>query len=178
MRGVPSTKAHVQGGTSLKDLFMSQLKEAQWVEGGLAKPRGAKHNQKYRHGVLAEEKMEQFGKEKSSFHDQRHQQAAEGKKDDEEFGKVVSIAGNPVKEILLKLNLPDHWLILTDSKVTPTNHRGMTNPYLSPCFIANCFISGIFKDGDGGRLGFVGLKCDEGYRLAIGFVIVSDDVMM
>ncbi|GJT38720.1 hypothetical protein Tco_0938585 [Tanacetum coccineum] len=31
-------------------------------------------------------------------------------------------AGNPVKEILLKLNLPDHRSILMDSKVTPTNH--------------------------------------------------------
>ncbi|GKF25077.1 hypothetical protein Tco_0080971, partial [Tanacetum coccineum] len=34
------------------------------------------------------EKMEQFGKEKSSFHDQGHQQAAKGKKDDEEFGEI------------------------------------------------------------------------------------------
>ncbi|GJX30709.1 hypothetical protein Tco_0240564 [Tanacetum coccineum] len=48
-------------------------------------------------------------------------------------------AGNPVKEILLKLNLPDHKSILTDSKVTPTNHGRMTKPYSSPCFIANCF---------------------------------------
>ncbi|GJS86841.1 zinc finger, CCHC-type containing protein [Tanacetum coccineum] len=31
-------------------------------------------------------------------------------------------ARNPVKEILLKLNLPDHKSILVDSKVTPTNH--------------------------------------------------------
>ncbi|GKE76399.1 hypothetical protein Tco_1542519, partial [Tanacetum coccineum] len=31
-------------------------------------------------------------------------------------------AGNPVKEVLLKLSLPDHRSILTDSKVTPTNH--------------------------------------------------------
>ncbi|GJV43682.1 hypothetical protein Tco_1428218 [Tanacetum coccineum] len=31
-------------------------------------------------------------------------------------------AGNPVKEILLKLNLCDHRSILTDSKVTPTKH--------------------------------------------------------
>ncbi|GJZ61980.1 hypothetical protein Tco_0618117 [Tanacetum coccineum] len=31
-------------------------------------------------------------------------------------------AGNPVKDILLKLNLPDHRSILTDSKVTPTKH--------------------------------------------------------
>ncbi|GKA93729.1 hypothetical protein Tco_0815715 [Tanacetum coccineum] len=34
-----------------------------------------------------------------------------------------TLAGNPIKEILLKLNLPDHRLILTDSKVTPTKHR-------------------------------------------------------
>ncbi|GJQ94739.1 hypothetical protein Tco_0005878 [Tanacetum coccineum] len=47
-----------------------------------------RHNQKYQHGVLAEEKMEQFRKEKSSFHDQRHQQAAKGKKDDEEFEEI------------------------------------------------------------------------------------------
>ncbi|GJS37446.1 hypothetical protein Tco_0535828 [Tanacetum coccineum] len=48
-----------------------------------------RHKQKYRHGVLAEEKMEQFEKEKSSFHDQGHQQAAKGKEDDEEFGEIV-----------------------------------------------------------------------------------------
>ncbi|GJU10055.1 hypothetical protein Tco_1132451 [Tanacetum coccineum] len=48
-------------------------------------------------------------------------------------------AGNPVKEILLKLNLPDHRSILTDSKVTPTKHGRMTKPYSSPRFIANCF---------------------------------------
>ncbi|GJZ38745.1 hypothetical protein Tco_0585308 [Tanacetum coccineum] len=36
-------------------------------------------------------------------------------------------AGNPVKEILLKLNLPDHRSILTDSKVTPTKHGQMTS---------------------------------------------------
>nr|GEW80483.1 hypothetical protein [Tanacetum cinerariifolium] len=56
-------------------------------------------------------------------------------------------AGNPVKEILLKLNLPRS--ILTDSKVTPTKHGRMTKPYSSPRFIANCFISGIHKDGHG-----------------------------
>ncbi|GKB68790.1 hypothetical protein Tco_0930202 [Tanacetum coccineum] len=38
-------------------------------------------------------------------------------------------AGNPVKEILLKLNLPDHMSILADSKVTPTKHERMTKPY-------------------------------------------------
>ncbi|GJX79251.1 hypothetical protein Tco_0327400 [Tanacetum coccineum] len=78
-----------------------------------------RHNQKYRHGVLAEEKMEQFGKEKSSFHDQGHQQAAKGKEDDEEFGEIrwfATPAGNPVKKILLKLNLSNHRSILTDSK--------------------------------------------------------------
>ncbi|GJZ72642.1 hypothetical protein Tco_0636788 [Tanacetum coccineum] len=31
-------------------------------------------------------------------------------------------AGNPIEEILLKLNLPDHRSILMDSKVTPTKH--------------------------------------------------------
>ncbi|GJS46776.1 retrovirus-related pol polyprotein from transposon TNT 1-94 [Tanacetum coccineum] len=59
-------------------------------------------------------------------------------------------AGNPVNEILLKLNLPDHRSILTDSKVTPIKHGRMTKPYSSPRFIANCFILGIYKDGDGG----------------------------
>ncbi|GJR66768.1 putative reverse transcriptase domain-containing protein [Tanacetum coccineum] len=57
-----------------------------------------------------------------------------------------TLAGNPVKEILLKLNLPDHMSILTDSKVTPTNHRRMTKPYSSPfLFIANCFNAGYLK---------------------------------
>ncbi|GJX28130.1 protein NEDD1 [Tanacetum coccineum] len=59
-------------------------------------------------------------------------------------------AGNPVKEILLKLNLPDHMSILTDSKVTPTKHGRMTKPYSSPRFIANCFIADSHKDGHGG----------------------------
>ncbi|GJX09036.1 hypothetical protein Tco_0198895 [Tanacetum coccineum] len=54
-------------------------------------------------------------------------------------------AGNPVKEILLKLNLPDHRSILTDSKVTPTKHGRMTKPYSSPRFIANCFNAGYLK---------------------------------
>ncbi|GJV11996.1 hypothetical protein Tco_1353537 [Tanacetum coccineum] len=38
--------------------------------------------------------------------------------------KFDTSAGNPVNEFLLKLNLPDHRSILTDSKVTPTKHRG------------------------------------------------------
>ncbi|GKF19654.1 hypothetical protein Tco_0068292, partial [Tanacetum coccineum] len=46
------------------------------------------HYQEYRHGVLANEKVEKLGKEKSSLHDQRHQQAAEGKKTDGEFGEI------------------------------------------------------------------------------------------
>nr|GEW50569.1 retrovirus-related Pol polyprotein from transposon TNT 1-94 [Tanacetum cinerariifolium] len=54
-------------------------------------------------------------------------------------------AGNPVKEILLNLNLPDHRSILTDSKVTPTNHGRMTKPYSSPLFIANRFNTGYLK---------------------------------
>ncbi|GKA46165.1 hypothetical protein Tco_0738961 [Tanacetum coccineum] len=54
-------------------------------------------------------------------------------------------AGNPVKEILLKLNLPDHRSILTDSKVTPTKHGRMTKPYSSLRFIANRFNAGYLK---------------------------------
>ncbi|GJW53634.1 hypothetical protein Tco_0097719 [Tanacetum coccineum] len=56
-----------------------------------------------------------------------------------------TLAGNPVKEVLLKLNLPDHMSILTDSKVTPTKQGRMTKPYLSLCFIANCFNAGFLK---------------------------------
>ncbi|GKC26839.1 hypothetical protein Tco_1034133 [Tanacetum coccineum] len=54
-------------------------------------------------------------------------------------------AGNPVKEILLKLNLPDHRSILTDSKVNPTKHRRITKPYSSLRFIANRFNAGYLK---------------------------------
>nr|GEW24917.1 pyrroline-5-carboxylate synthetase [Tanacetum cinerariifolium] len=54
-------------------------------------------------------------------------------------------AGNPVKEILLKLNLPNHRLILTDSKVTPPKHGRMTKPYSSPHFMDNCFNVGYLK---------------------------------
>nr|GEU47994.1 retrotransposon protein, putative, unclassified [Tanacetum cinerariifolium] len=53
--------------------------------------------------------------------------------------KIHTLAGNPVKEILLKLNLPDHRSILTDSQVTLTKHGRMTNPYSSHRFIAKCF---------------------------------------
>ncbi|GJR03149.1 hypothetical protein Tco_0526133 [Tanacetum coccineum] len=54
-------------------------------------------------------------------------------------------AGNPVKEILLKLNLPDHRSILMDSKVAPTTPGRMTKPYSSPKFIANCLNAGYVK---------------------------------
>ncbi|GJR22484.1 integrase, catalytic region, zinc finger, CCHC-type containing protein [Tanacetum coccineum] len=84
----------------------------------------------YRHGVLAKDKMEHIGKEKSSFHEHGIT-AAKGKADDEEFvekfvgehaefdesdtyvlERFDTPAGNPVKKILLKLNLSDHRLIL------------------------------------------------------------------
>nr|GEU91572.1 reverse transcriptase domain-containing protein [Tanacetum cinerariifolium] len=54
-------------------------------------------------------------------------------------------AENPVKEILLKFNLPNHRSILTDLKVTPTKHKRMTKPYSSPRFIANCSNAGYLK---------------------------------
>ncbi|GJR07109.1 retrovirus-related pol polyprotein from transposon TNT 1-94 [Tanacetum coccineum] len=59
--------------------------------------------------------------------------------------RFYTSAGNPVKEILLKLNLPDHSSILTDSKVTPTNNKRMTKPYSSPRFIANGFNARYLK---------------------------------
>ncbi|GKA71717.1 putative ribonuclease H-like domain-containing protein [Tanacetum coccineum] len=48
--------------------------------------------------VLAKEKMEHIGKEKSSFHDQGHQQAAEGKEDVEENidQKVNTVSGKKI----------------------------------------------------------------------------------
>nr|GFB44065.1 hypothetical protein [Tanacetum cinerariifolium] len=52
---------------------------------------------------------------------------------------------NPVKKILLKLNLSDHRSILTDLLVTPTKLGRMTNPYSSHRFIANCFNAGNLK---------------------------------
>nr|GEV50990.1 hypothetical protein [Tanacetum cinerariifolium] len=50
--------------------------------------------------------------------------------------RFYTSAGNPVKEILLKLNLPDHRSSLTDSKVTPTKRGKMTKPYSSSRFNA------------------------------------------
>nr|GEW21723.1 high-affinity nitrate transporter 3.1-like [Tanacetum cinerariifolium] len=54
-------------------------------------------------------------------------------------------SGNPVKKILLKLNLSDHMSILTDLQVTPTKPERMTKPYSSHRFIANCFNAGHLK---------------------------------
>ncbi|GJS38789.1 hypothetical protein Tco_0563832 [Tanacetum coccineum] len=62
-----------------------------------------------------------------------------------------TLAGNPVKEILFKLNLPDHRSILMDWKVTPTKPGRMTKLNSSPNFIANCFIVDSLKDGHGGQ---------------------------
>nr|GEY26641.1 hypothetical protein [Tanacetum cinerariifolium] len=50
-----------------------------------------------------------------------------------------------LREILLKLNIPDHRSILTDSKVNLTKHERMTKPYSSPNFIADCFIADSYK---------------------------------
>ncbi|GJY32448.1 retrovirus-related pol polyprotein from transposon TNT 1-94 [Tanacetum coccineum] len=41
-------------------------------------------------------------------------------------GSITSV-GNPVKEILLKLNLPDHRSILTDSKMDMKEGKGITS---------------------------------------------------
>ncbi|GKD33371.1 hypothetical protein Tco_1248880 [Tanacetum coccineum] len=60
-------------------------------------------------------------------------------------GRFYTSAGNPIKEILLKLNIPDHKSILMDSKVTSTKHGRMTKPYSSPHFIANYFNAGYLK---------------------------------
>nr|GEY47757.1 hypothetical protein [Tanacetum cinerariifolium] len=54
-------------------------------------------------------------------------------------------AGNPVKKILLKLNLSNHRSILTDLQVTPTKPGRMSKPYSSYRFIANCFNAGNLK---------------------------------
>ncbi|GJU94617.1 hypothetical protein Tco_1319373 [Tanacetum coccineum] len=59
--------------------------------------------------------------------------------------RLNTSARNPVKEILLKLNLPDHRSILMDLNVTPTKHGRMTKPYSSPRFIANCFNAEYLK---------------------------------
>ncbi|GJU00588.1 hypothetical protein Tco_1110926 [Tanacetum coccineum] len=102
------------------------------------------HYQEYRHIVLAEEKMEYIGKENSSFHDQGHQQAVKGKEDDEEFGEICwrfnTLVGNPVKGILLTMNLPDH-------------SRSRAN------------IEGICKDGDERR----SLKLQESQEICIHY---------
>nr|GEZ09764.1 hypothetical protein [Tanacetum cinerariifolium] len=57
----------------------------------------------------------------------------------------LTYAGNPVKKILLKLNLSDHMSILTDLQVTLTKPGQMTKPYSFHYFIANCFNAGNLK---------------------------------
>ncbi|GJS79673.1 hypothetical protein Tco_0729554 [Tanacetum coccineum] len=52
-------------------------------------------------------------------------------------------AGNPVKEILLKLRLFDHKSIFTDSKATPTNHGRMTKPYSSLALLLTVLMQDI-----------------------------------
>ncbi|GKA79601.1 hypothetical protein Tco_0786197, partial [Tanacetum coccineum] len=58
---------------------------------------------------------------------------------------IYTLAENPVKDILHKLNLHDNMSILTDSKVTPTKHGRMKKPYSSPRFMANCFNTRYLK---------------------------------
>nr|GEV38333.1 hypothetical protein [Tanacetum cinerariifolium] len=58
---------------------------------------------------------------------------------------ILTKAGNPVKRILLKLNLSDHRSILTDLQVTPTKPGRMTKPYSSHRFIVNYFNVGNLK---------------------------------
>nr|GEX00575.1 hypothetical protein [Tanacetum cinerariifolium] len=62
-----------------------------------------------------------------------------------EVSMILTLAGNPVNEILLKLNLPNHRSILMDSQVTLNKHGRITKPYSSHRFIANCFNAGHFK---------------------------------
>ncbi|GJR66000.1 hypothetical protein Tco_0012065 [Tanacetum coccineum] len=85
-----------------------------------------------------------------------------------------TFAGNLVKEILLKLNLPDHSLILTDSKVTPTKHGRITKPYSSPRFIANCFIADSHKDGHGDSEEFMNVFMRIGFGSAIELVSIDE----
>nr|GEW69193.1 hypothetical protein [Tanacetum cinerariifolium] len=68
------------------------------------------------------------------------------------FGGAQFLARNYVKEILLKLNLPDHMSILTDSKVDPRGFEGYSNQTRAndkaifvPRFIANCLNAGYLK---------------------------------
>ncbi|GJZ03572.1 hypothetical protein Tco_0536847 [Tanacetum coccineum] len=54
---------------------------------------------------------------------------------------LILQAGNPIKEILVKLNLPDHRSILTDSKETYKDDLGGTWFQLTHRFIAACSYS-------------------------------------
>ncbi|GJZ84515.1 hypothetical protein Tco_0649854 [Tanacetum coccineum] len=123
-----------------------------------------RHYQEYRHGVLPIEKWSTLEK-KELISRSRTSTSSKGNEDDESLENLLgdklyaefdesdthvlerfdTSAGNPVNDILLKLNLPDHKSILTDSKVTPIKHGRMTKPYSSPRFIANCFNAGYLK---------------------------------
>ncbi|GKB72096.1 hypothetical protein Tco_0933508 [Tanacetum coccineum] len=48
------------------------------------------------------------------------------------LGRFNTTVGNPVKEILLKLNLPDHRSILTDSKRQPRKRGKLSPSYIGP----------------------------------------------
>ncbi|GJR32609.1 retrovirus-related pol polyprotein from transposon TNT 1-94 [Tanacetum coccineum] len=80
-------------------------------------------------------------------------------------------AGNPVKKILLKLNLSDHKSILMDLKVTPTKPGRMIKPYSSPRFIANCFIAGNLKKVVKGYVRLDNQSIERDRLIGIGFVL-------
>ncbi|GJX71294.1 hypothetical protein Tco_0308465 [Tanacetum coccineum] len=84
-----------------------------------------RHYQEYRHGVLAKEKMEHIGKEKSSFHDQGHQQAAKGKDDDEEFGEICWRIMSSITAQQTKLDLE---LVLKEKRLGIKKCNGRLNP--------------------------------------------------
>ncbi|GJY93217.1 hypothetical protein Tco_0508999 [Tanacetum coccineum] len=54
-------------------------------------------------------------------------------------------AGNPVKEILLKLNLPDHRSILTDSKVNPTTRANDKSIFIPPTLLLTVLLQIYIK---------------------------------
>nr|GEV96265.1 hypothetical protein [Tanacetum cinerariifolium] len=75
-----------------------------------------------------------------------------------------TLVGNHVKEILFKLNLPDHRSILTYSKVTSTKYGRITKPYSSPRFIAKHFNAVYLKM----EVKSKGHKCTRWKRLQDG----------
>ncbi|GJV96017.1 retrovirus-related pol polyprotein from transposon TNT 1-94 [Tanacetum coccineum] len=57
--------------------------------------------------------------------------------------RLITSAGNPVKKILLKLNLSDHRSILTDPKVSPTNPGAIDKAILPPDLLNICFMQAM-----------------------------------